>query len=70
MTTIQISLHNRGNNLLIGTIVIDQDMSEREVGEIANESGGMSNLVGMSSDSTVQDDYEWTGDEVYEIVQG
>ncbi len=65
---IQISQHNGGNTILIGTVLIDGDYSEQEIAAIANESGGISDLISMG-DWTGPAEYEPTGDDVYEIVE-
>jgi len=68
-TKLEISLYNGSHNLVIGTLVIAQDLSESEVAEIANEAGGLSDLCAMATECNVPVNYDWTGDEVYEIVE-
>lgn len=64
---IKIEQFNAGNPVRVGIVDIDGDYSASEIAEIANESGGMSGLVAMG-DWDGPSDYEWTGDEVYEII--
>lgn len=70
MTKIEISLHNGSDNQHIGYIVTSDTMTDDDVGEIANEAGGFSDLLGMGVDgTTVPQDYEWTGDEVFKVLR-
>jgi len=62
---IRISTHRE--NETIGTVTIADDLSAQQIAAIADEAGGMADLVTMG-ESTVPDGYEWTGDEEYEIV--
>jgi hypothetical protein len=62
---IRISTHR--DDRTIGTITVADDVTERRIAAIANEAGGMADLVGMG-ESDIPEDYEWTGDEEYEIV--
>lgn len=63
-TKIEITMHK--NNKHICTIAIPGEYSERQIAAIANEPGGMADLVAMG-ESDLPDGYEWTGDEEYEI---
>jgi hypothetical protein len=64
---VEISLHNCGKNVHVGYVVIEE-LNAKQIGDIANESGGLADLVSMGVDgTTVPQAYEWTGDEVYEV---
>ena len=63
---IRISTHR--DNTTIGTVTIADDLTDRQIAAIANEAGGMADLVGMG-ESNVPAGYEWTGDEEWEIVE-
>ena len=65
MTRIRISTHR--NNRTIGIVTIADDLNERQIAEIANEAGGMSDLVALG-ESDLPAGYEWTGDEEYEVI--
>ena len=65
MTTIRISTHRE--NETIGTVTIADDLSTQQIAAIADESGGLADLVAMG-ESDIPAGYEWTGDEEYEIV--
>lgn len=64
-TKIRITLHSDDSR--IGIITINDDLTDEEIAAIANESGGMADLVAMG-DWDGPDDYEWTGDEEYEVI--
>jgi hypothetical protein len=63
---IKISTHK--DNQHVCTIQIDRACSEEQIAEIANTSGGMSDLCDMG-ENDLPDNYEWTGDEIYEVVR-
>jgi len=65
MTRIRISTHR--DNRTIGIVTIADDLNERQIAEIANEAGGMSDLVALG-ESDLPAGYEWTGDEEYEVI--
>ena len=64
-TRIRISTHK--DDRTIGTLTIADDLTERQVAAIANEAGGMADLVAMG-ESDLPKEYEWSGDEEYEII--
>ena len=64
MTIVKITVKNE----LIGTLRIDSTLTDGELGEIVNESGGFADLAGMAVESTLPDDYEWTGSEEYDVA--
>lgn len=71
MTTIRISLHNSVSPIVIGDIVTTTPYTKSEIHMIASGDDGcrLSDLLHLAGDdSTMPDDYEWTGDEVYEVV--
>lgn len=64
---IAISRHNGGNNQFVGFITIDIDQyDDIDIDRVANEHG-LSDLAEMG-ESTIPEDYDWTGDEVYEVA--
>ncbi len=65
MTIVKIIVKNE----LIGTLRIDSTLTDGELGEIVNESGGFADLAGMAVESTLPDDYEWTGSEEYDVAE-
>ncbi|MDE2100773.1 MAG: hypothetical protein KGL39_26240 [Patescibacteria group bacterium] len=65
---IAISKHNGGNNIAVGTLTVRDAMSDSEIAKVVDEAGGWSDLCAMAETSTIPAGYEWTGDEVYEIV--
>ena len=68
-TQIEITQHNAGQPVHVGWLTIDLDQyAGVELDAVANEDG-LPSLVEMASDSTIPDDYSWTGDEVYEITR-
>jgi len=62
---IEITTHK--DNRHVCTIEIDGQYSERQIAAIANEPGGLSDLVAMG-ESDLPEGYEWTGDEEYEVI--
>ncbi len=70
MTTIRITRHNAGNPIHVGDIVSDSQVTEAEIDALVNvDDGHMHDLMDYAGESsTIPHDYEWTGDECYEIV--
>ena len=64
---IKIEKHNAGNPVHVGVITIEGEYTAPEIAAVANEPGGMADLVAMG-DWDGPDGYEWTGDEVYGIA--
>ena len=68
-TRVEIRRHNAGHPVLVGRVTFadDWDWTESQIGAIANESGGLDELTSLGEwDGPA--DYEWTGDEVYEVI--
>ena len=65
-TRSEISTHKSG--AVHGIVTIDDDLTEQQVAVIANEAGGLSNLIGMGEWSG-EAGYEPTGDDEYDIVE-
>ena len=64
-TKIRISTHR--DNRTVGTVIIADDLTERQIASIANETDGLADIVAMG-ESDVPAGYEWTGDEEYEVL--
>lgn len=64
-TKVRITRHKE--NAYVGTVTIDEDYTDPEIGVVADEAGGMADVVAMG-EWDGPEDYEWTGDEVYEVV--
>ena len=64
-TKVRITRHK--NSAYIGTVTIDDDYTHDEIGEVANETCGMADVVAMG-EWDGPEDYEWTGDEEYEVL--
>lgn len=61
---VQISLHNGGNSICVGVLAIDSDYET--IASVGNEC--IRDLVQMASESTLPEGYQWTGDEVFEVI--
>jgi len=66
MAKVEISKHNSGNNVHVGFLTIDSDSYDVSIEDVGNEC--IRDLEDMASESTIPEDYEWTGDEVFEVV--
>ena len=66
-TRVEIRCHNAGHPVLVGQVTLPNDWTESQIGAVANESGGLDELTSLGEwDGPA--DYEWTGDEVYEVI--
>lgn len=66
MAKVEISKHNGGKNIHVGFLTIDTDRFDCTIEDVGNEC--IRDLVDMASKSTIPGDYEWTGDEVFEVL--
>ena len=59
------------NGVTVGRIVCDDSLTESQIESIVNaEDGHMHDLMDLAGpDSTIPEDYEWTGAEVYEVME-
>jgi len=67
MAKVEISKHNGGKNIHVGFLTIDTDSYDCTIEDVGNEC--IRDLEDMATESTIPEGYEWTGDEVFEVLE-